>query len=75
MPIQKLLATSEFTPEQRHSYELAFNAILRKLSLVDRNDPLCDMVARKVIQIGAAGYTNAVQIAELAVKHFSRPPY
>lgn len=47
MPIQKLLSTSDFTPEQRRVCEMAFNNT--KLSLVDRNDPLCEMIAHKII--------------------------
>jgi hypothetical protein len=68
MPITRLLTESDFTPEQRHILELAFNATLRKLDLVDRNDPICEMVARKIIQIGATGITNAVAISEMAFK-------
>lgn len=73
MPIQKLLATSGFTPEQRHVFELAFNSTLRKLDLVDRNDPICEMVARKIIEIGlTTGHANASAITELAVKEFRK---
>jgi L-serine deaminase len=51
---------SNLTPEERHA--------LGKLGLVDRNDPICEMVARKVIEIGATGVTDAVAIAEMAVR-------
>ena len=68
MPIARFLTDSNFTPEQRHVLELAFNAALRKLNLVDRNDPICEMVARKVIEIGATGVTNAVAISEIAFR-------
>jgi hypothetical protein len=72
MPIGKLLATGDFTPEQRHVFELAFNNTLRKLGLVDRNDPICEMVAKKILEIGVtSGRSNAVAITELAVRHLS----
>ena len=64
----RLLTDSDFTPEQRHVLELAFNNTLRKLNLVDRNDPICETVARKVIEIEATGVTNAVAISEIAFK-------
>ena len=35
--------------------------------VVDRNDPLCDMVARKVIEVGASGPSEPREIAEMAV--------
>jgi hypothetical protein len=47
---------------------LAFAATLRKLNLVDRSDPICEMVALKVIEIGASGVSNAVAISEIACK-------
>ena len=68
VPINRLLTDSNLTPEQRHILELAFNAALRKLNLVDRNDPICEIVARKIIQIEATGVTNAVAISEIAVR-------
>jgi hypothetical protein len=67
MPIQKLLATGDFTPEERHVFELAFQSTLRKLSLVDRNDPVCEMIAKKVIEVGLTGACNTVAITELAL--------
>ncbi len=66
MPITRLLEDTDFSPEQRHVLELAFNSTLRKLGLVDRHDPICEIVARKVIAIGSSGATNAVAIAERA---------
>lgn len=68
MPITPLLVKGEFTPEQRHILELAFRHTLRKLDLVDRNDPVCEIVARKVIEIGSSGASNAVAIAEIAFR-------
>jgi hypothetical protein len=68
MPITPLLTKSEFTPEQRHVLELAFNDTLRKLNLVDRNDPICEIVARKVIEIGSSGASNALAITQIAVR-------
>lgn len=68
MPITRLLTDSNFTPEQRQVLELAFNCVLRKLNLVDRNDPICEMVGRKVIEIGATGVTNAAAISEIAFR-------
>ena len=72
MAVQKLLGTSDFTLQQRQVFELAFNSTLRELNLVDRDDSFCEMVARKVIEIGlTTGQINAVAITDVAVKHFS----
>jgi hypothetical protein len=46
LPINRLLIDSSLTPEQRHVLSLAFEAALRKLNLVDRDDRLCEIVAQ-----------------------------
>jgi hypothetical protein len=46
-------------PDDIELLSVAFNLALHQLHLVDRNDPLCDIVARKVIEIGTDG-TRAV---------------
>jgi hypothetical protein len=66
MPIARLLANSDVSLEQRSVLESAFAATLRKLNLVDRNDPICEMVARKVMEIAAAGGKSAAEISEIA---------
>jgi hypothetical protein len=45
----------------------AFNHALSLLGVVDRNDPLCDMVAREVIEVGASGISEPREVAEMAV--------
>jgi hypothetical protein len=56
-----------------HVLKLAFKHTLRKLNLVDRNDPICDIVARKVIEIEATGATDAIAIPEMVVRQLG--PY
>ena len=68
MAIASLLANSQLPLEQQHVIELAFDYTLRKLSLVDRNDPVCEVVARKVIEVGTSGFTNAVAIGMVPVR-------
>jgi hypothetical protein len=68
MPISRLLDEAKLTPERRHVLQLAFDSTLRKLDLVDRNDPICEIVARKVIEIGANSPANAIAISEIAYR-------
>ncbi len=70
MPIDRLLSDGEISPELKHVLRLAFNNSLSQLGLVDRNDPLCEMIARKVIDAGKRGYCSAVAITEAVVKEF-----
>ena len=68
MPITRLLEGSTFTPDQRHVLEQAFNNTLRKLNLVDRSDPICEIVARKIIEIARKGEHDPERMAALAVE-------
>lgn len=68
MPIERLLKLRGIGPENCERLRLAFNLALRGLQLVDRNDPICDIVARKVIEIDKGGTHDARQIAAEAVR-------
>jgi len=73
MPIGPLLNNSKFSPEQRHVIELAFNNTLRNLNLVDRKDPICQIVAEKIIKIAEGGVTNAIAISQMATRELGAP--
>jgi len=68
MPINRLLANSELEPDAIENLNLAFKQALRSLHLVDRDDPVTEIVARKIIEIAATGVHDAAEIAEIAVK-------
>lgn len=73
MPITRLLSDSDFAPEQRHVLELAFNSTLRRLNLVDRNDPVCEIVARRLINVHKRGVTDAVALTEVTIREIGLP--
>jgi hypothetical protein len=67
MPINRLLKDGHHTPEQIELLNNAFNHALSLLSVADRDDSLCEMVARTVIEVGATGNRKPRKIAEVAV--------
>ena len=73
MPISWLIANIDLTHEQQHVLELAFRQALRKLDLVDRNDPICELVAKKMVDIHSRGVTNAIALAELTIREIGLP--
>ena len=73
MPISRLFGDGKIKPEQVERLNRAFSFTLRSLSLVDRNDPVCEIVARKVIEIDAAGTHDPEEIASLATKQLGIP--
>jgi hypothetical protein len=71
MPIYRLLQDSSLGPEEIAVLTDAYERTLRKLSLVDRNDPVAEMVARKIIELGQRGVREAAHLVELAVKELA----
>jgi hypothetical protein len=74
MPINRLLQEAGTDPVEIERLNRAFAFTLKSLSLVDRNDPICEIVACKVIEIDKAGTHDPQEIAKLAAKQFGVSP-
>lgn len=72
MPIRRLLK-GKISPEEVEHLDRAFTFTLKSLYLVDRNDPICEIVARKVFEIHAAGIRDPQKIAEIASRQLGIP--
>jgi hypothetical protein len=67
MPINRLLIDSKLGPEEIKKLNAAYTYALRALSVVDRNDPLAEFLARKIIEVGATE-SDPAKISEIAIK-------
>jgi hypothetical protein len=72
MPINRLLDASKLTPEEMERLNRAFTFALRSLSLVDRNDPVTELVAKKIIEISAT-VADPAELANAAIKRLGIP--
>jgi hypothetical protein len=70
MPIQRLLREGKLKPEEAERLTRAYICALRSLSLVDRNDPLTELIAKNIIEIGASGVRDPLEISKLVVRKF-----
>jgi hypothetical protein len=52
MPIYRLLQNKPMGPEEISRLTTAYEQALQTIGLVDRNDPIAEMVAKKIIEIG-----------------------
>mgnify|MGYP002262624390 CR=1 FL=1 len=68
MAINRLLASSRFSPGETEILNRALAYTLRKIGLVDRNDPITEMIARKVIEIGGEDEYTFEELRELYCK-------
>ena len=75
MTIWRLLNESKFEPQQRQLLDLAYRRTLRSLHLADGFDAPCEIVAQKVMEVGARGVTNAIAISEIAMRELRLPDW
>jgi hypothetical protein len=71
--INRRLRAGKIKLEEVERLNRAFAVTLHRLNLVDRGDPVCEIVARRVIDIDAAGTHDPEEIAKLAVKQLGFP--
>ena len=66
MSIRQYLETDRsFGGEDLKGIGEAFSAALDKLGLSDRNDPMVEIVARRIIRAALAGERNPIKLTEI----------
>jgi hypothetical protein len=73
MPIYELLRRQDvFTPEEVTVLGNVFEDVLRTLGLVDRKDPMTEMVAKKVVELAMAGIREPNRLTALTIQAFTQ---
>ena len=73
MPINRFLREASFEPNEVSLLTSAFDAALELLRLKDRSDPICELVAAKIIQIYRMGERDPAKICARAIKELGVP--
>jgi hypothetical protein len=68
MPICRSLQNLPMGPEEIARLTAAYEQTLRTTGLVDRNDPITEMIARKIIEISQKGVRDPTLLSELTIK-------
>jgi hypothetical protein len=68
MTIYRLLENTAFGPEEIERLVAVYEKTLRALGLKDRNDPITQLVAEKIIAVGRLGIEDPAEISKLALK-------
>ena len=71
MPIYRLLRDHAFGPEEIKILGDAFEDALRKLRLVNRDDPATEIVAKKIIELAQRGERDPARLRDAAVQSVS----
>ena len=75
MVLYRLLnAQGVFQPEQVAMMGDVFEDVLKTLGLVDRQDPLVDMIARKIIELAQIGVLDRVRLMQMTLEAFDGKP-
>ena len=68
MPIYRLLQNMPMGPEEISRVTTAYEQALRTIGIVDRGDPLAELLARKIIEVAQTGIHDPADIAAQAIK-------
>ncbi|MEH2521129.1 hypothetical protein V1286_006513 [Bradyrhizobium algeriense] len=70
MAIYRLLENSSLGlgPKEVNGIIAAYEQTLHTLCVKDRDDPLTEMIAKKIIRIAQTGVHDAAQLSALAIK-------
>jgi len=74
MAIYRILQNMPLSPEDISRLVTAYEATLKALGLTDRTDPLTELVARKIIEIGQTGIRDPLEISRQAVGDLGPAP-
>jgi hypothetical protein len=69
IPINRFLAKNMLEPDQVERLNKAYTFALRSLDLVDRDDPIMNIVAKKIIEVAATtGSRDPKEISKTALR-------
>jgi hypothetical protein len=73
MAIYQLLQNSGlFEPEELDRLGAAYERTLEALGLADRNDPVTELIAKKLLAIHQSGISDPARLSAIAVEDLAR---
>jgi hypothetical protein len=73
VPIYELLRRQGvFAPEDIVMLDNVFERVLKALGLVDRKDPMTEMVAKKLVELATSGIRDPDRLQALTVQAFTQ---
>jgi len=67
MPITRLLANAAFTDEQVRELVHAYESVLTELRLIDRSDPVTELVAKAILECAKGGEFDRMKLHDCAL--------
>ncbi len=73
MPLRHLLQGSAFDPDTIEVISAAYEGVCKTLGLVDRTDPLTQLVAKKILELAERGERDPGRLHGEILKEFGHP--
>jgi hypothetical protein len=73
MTIHRMLQNTPMGPEEIECLVAAYELSLREIDLKHREDPIMQMIAKKIIEVGQTGLRDPAQISRLAINELGLP--
>jgi hypothetical protein len=73
MPLQRLLSNEPFDPDDIARLTSAYEAALQLLRLTDRNEPVAEIIAAKIIVVYRTGVHDPAHVCARAIKELGIP--
>lgn len=67
MPLTPYLKEAAFEPKAIEAMNAAFGALCKSLQLINRDDPITEIVARKIIDIARTGELDPERLHDLVL--------
>jgi hypothetical protein len=74
MEIYRLLQKAAFDDRAVSAMTTAYDGVLRNLGLVDRSDPVTEIVANKIIELARTGERDPDRMREIALHDLRGQP-
>ena len=73
MAIYRLLQNSTFNPEDVERMTCAYEECLQRLQLTNRQDPITETLARRIIEVIQTGMKDPSRICDQAIENLTNP--
>lgn len=67
MTIYRLIATGSFGPDEIEAMTAAYEGALIDLGVINRDDPITELIAKSIVNVTATGERDPVRIKERAI--------
>ena len=74
MPIYGMLDGGAFDPNAVSAMTTAYEQTCAALNLIDRSDPVCELIAKRIIEYGRRGQLDPARLCSVVLEELRRKP-